>query len=205
MTATVAGQTAARTPTFGPSDDIPGRFTGAARAADGSTFDVKLVIDSQNRIFFIAADGSNVLGGFGAVTLTSGAAALKAPVTDKHGDDDPPGGDRGDDHGQDADDLEDFNEDLHDDHPNATFALTLLSGESVTGNLTYGHGAQLGDFTLAGTTYFFRAPQGSSENHFDPWFCPDRSGSTHQWLHHHRRSETCSRPRARSFARGLGS
>lgn len=69
---------------------------------------MKLVIDSQNRIFFIAADGSNVLGGFGTVTLTSGAAALKAPVTDKNGDDDPPGAD----HGQDADDLEDFNEDL---------------------------------------------------------------------------------------------
>lgn len=167
VTATVAGQTvrAARTPTFGPSDDIPGRFTGTARAADGSTFDVKLVIDSQNRIFFIAADGSNVLGGFGVVTLTSSAAALKAPVTDKHGDDDPPGDDRGDDHGQDADNLEDFNEDLNDDHPNATFALTLLSGESLTGTLTYGHGAQLGDFTLAGTTYFFRAPQESSENH----------------------------------------
>lgn len=167
VTATVAGQavTAARTPTFGPSDDIPGRFTGTARAADGSSFDVKLVIDSQNRIFFIAADGSNVLGGFGAVTLTAGAAALKAPATDKQGDDDPPGDDRGDDHGQDADDLEDFNEDLNDDHPNASFSLTLLSGESLTGTLTYGHGAQLGDFTLAGTTYFFRAPQESSENH----------------------------------------
>ena len=163
VTATLAGQTvtAVRAPTFGPSDDIPGRFTGTARAADGSTFDVKLVIDSQNRVFFIAADGSNVLGGFGSVTLTSGAAALKAPVLDQHGDDDPPG----DDHGQDADDLEDFNEDLNDDHPNATFALTLLSGESVTGTLTYGHGAQLGDFTLAGTTYFFRAPQESSQNH----------------------------------------
>ena len=31
--------------------------------------------------------------------------------------------------------------------------------------LTFGHGAQLGDFTLAGMTYFFRAPQESSENH----------------------------------------
>lgn len=62
----------------------------------------------------------------------------------------------GDDHGQDADDLQDFNEDLNDDHPNATFSLSLLSGETVTGNLTFGHGAQLGDFTLNGITYFFR-------------------------------------------------
>ncbi len=85
VTATVAGQTvtAVRTPIFGPSDDIPGRFTGTAKAADGSTLDVKLVIDSQNRIFFTAADGSNVWGGFGTVTLTSGAAALKAPVRTK--------------------------------------------------------------------------------------------------------------------------
>src|SRR4029078_582404 len=80
---------------------------------------------------------------------------------DKNGDDDPPG----DDHGQDADDFSDFNEDLNDDHPNATFSLTFLSGEAVTGNLTFGHGAMLGDFTLSGVTYFFRAPQESSENH----------------------------------------
>ncbi len=64
-----------------------------------------------------------------------------------------------------AGDLEDPNEDLNDDHPDATFSITLLSGEAVTGTLTYGHGAQLGDFTLAGTTDFFRAPQESSENH----------------------------------------
>ncbi len=167
ITATVAGQTvtASRAPTFGPSDDIPGRFTGTASAADGSSFDVKIVIDSQNRIFFTAAEGSTVLGGFGSVTLATKAFAVTAPATDKNGADDPPGHDIGDDHGQDADDLEDFNEDLNDDHPNATFSLTLLSGEAVTGTLTYGHGAQLGDFTLGGTTYFFRAPQESSENH----------------------------------------
>ena len=40
-----------------------------------------------------------------------------------------------------------------------------MSGESVTGNLTFGHGAFLGDFTFGGVTYFFRAPQESSENH----------------------------------------
>lgn len=160
VSATVAGQsvTAVRTPTFGPSDDIPGRFTGMARSVAGDTLDTKIVIDSQNQIFFIVEDGSTVRGGFGSVTITPPAAKMSI---NKHGDDDPPG----DDHGQDADDLEDFNEDLNDDHPNATFALTLLSGEAVTGNLTFGHGAQLGDFTLSGVTYFFRAPQESSENH----------------------------------------
>ena len=160
VTATVAGQTvtASRTSSFGPSDDIPGRFTGTAQSAAGATLEVKLVVDAQNRIFFIIVDGTTVQGGFGTVTVTPPATTTQ---TNKGGDDDPPG----DDHGQDADDLEDFNEDLNDDHPNATFALTLLSGEAVTGNLTFGHGAQLGDFTLSAVTYFFRAPQESSENH----------------------------------------
>ena len=164
VTATIGTQTVTglRAPTFGPSDDIPGRFTGTAMSTTGAALEVKLVVDSQNRIFFIAADGTSVLGGFGTVTLASGTSPAKANIAmDKHGDDDPPG----DDHGQDADNLEDFNEDLNDDHPNATFALTLLTGESVSGNLTFGHGAQLGDFTLNGVTYFFRAPQESSENH----------------------------------------
>jgi hypothetical protein len=158
VTATVAGQTvtATRVGAFGPSDDIPGRFTGTATSADGSSFEVKIVVDSQNRIFFIAEAGSTVLGGFGSVIVTQPLINIK-----RNGDDDPPG----DDHGQDADDLADLNEDLNDDHPNSTFSLTLLTGEAVTGTLTFGHGAQLGDFTLGGVTYFFRAPQESSENH----------------------------------------
>ncbi len=161
VSALVAGQTvtATRVPTFGPSDDIPGRFTGTAQATTGETLDIKLIVDSQERLFFIAVDGNNVAGGFGSVNLAP--VSTQALTTDKQGDDDPPG----DDHGQDNDDLADFNEDLNDDHPNATFSLSLLSGETVTGNLTFGHGAQLGDFTLNGITYFFRAPQESSENH----------------------------------------
>lgn len=123
VTATMGGQTvtAVRSSSFGPSDDIPGRFTGVATAVDGSNLDVKIVIDAQRNIFFIAADGSNVRGGFGTLNLATKAKAVTAPVTDKRGDDDPPGHDAGDDHGQDADDLEDFNEDLNDDHPNASF------------------------------------------------------------------------------------
>jgi hypothetical protein len=160
VAATVAGQTvtAPRISSFGPSDDIPGRFTGTARSVAGDTLDVKMVIDAQNQIFLIVEDGSTVRGGFGSVTVAPVVAAIR---TNKGGDDDPPG----DDHGQDADDLEDFNEDLNDVHPNATFSLTLLSGEAVTGSLTFGHGAQLGTFTLAGVTYNFRAPQESSANH----------------------------------------
>ncbi len=91
VTATIGSQTvtATRASSFGPSDDIPGRFTGTARATTGEALDIKLVVDSQNRIFFIAVDGSNVLGGFGTVTPTRTSAAM---TTDEHGDDDPPGG-----------------------------------------------------------------------------------------------------------------
>jgi hypothetical protein len=160
VTATIGSQTVTgiRSRSFGPSDDIPGRFTGTAQSATGASLEIKIVVDSQNQIFLIAEDGSNVLGGFGVVAVTP---VIKAISIDKHGDDDPPG----DDHGQDNDDLADFQEDLNDDHPNATFSLTFLNGETVTGNLTFGHGAFLGDFTFGGVTYFFRAPQESSENH----------------------------------------
>ena len=167
VTAMIGGQTvtATRSSSFGSSDDIPGRFSGVATAVDGSNLDVKIVIDAQSNIFFIATDGSNIRGGFGTVERATTAKALTVPVTDKHGDDDPPGHDLGDDHGQDDDDLADFNEDFGDDHPNVSFALTLLSGETVTGSLTYGHGVQIGEFVLDGITYFFRASQESSMNH----------------------------------------
>ena len=92
------------------------------------------------------------------------------PPGDDHGgggggSDDPPGHDFGDDHGQDDDFVASFDEDLNDDHPAATFSLSLLSGEAVTGSLTFGHGTQLGEFTLNGETFFFNAPQESPANH----------------------------------------
>src|SRR5689334_18524253 len=64
VTATIGSQTVTglRVPTFGPSDNIPGRFTGTAMSATGAALEIKLVVDSQNRIFFIAVDGSSVLG-----------------------------------------------------------------------------------------------------------------------------------------------
>ena len=57
-----------RSSSFGPSDDIPGRFTGVATAVDGSNLDVKMVIDAQSNIFFIA-------GGFGTLNLATKAKA----------------------------------------------------------------------------------------------------------------------------------
>ena len=201
VTATVAGQTvtATRVKTFGPSDDIPGRFAGTATSAGGSSFDVKIVVDSQNRIFFIAVNGSTVLGGFGTVTLTPPAMAK---TIKPNGDDDPPG----DDHGQDADDLADLNEDLNDDHPNSTFSLTLLTGEAVTGTLTFGQVHNLGtsSWTASPIPSVRRKSLGeSSREHLHPRLRHHGSGAVDRWLHYQWRAEACSYPRTGAFFSGF--
>jgi hypothetical protein len=146
--------TAARVGIFGSSDDLGGRFTATAHSP-GGTLDVKFIIDSQGRIFFIGKQGTAVIGGFGSVTI------LHA----EHGDDDPPGHDAGDDHGQDADEFEDHHEDQNDHEVRANFTLTLVTGQTVTGHIFFEHDLLVGDFTLNGVTFTFRAPQESSANH----------------------------------------
>lgn len=44
-------------------------------------------------------------------------------------------------------------------------AVFFLQGNHAISIYLFNVASQLGDFTLAGTTYFFRAPQESSENH----------------------------------------
>ena len=95
-----------------------------------------------------------------ATPSTNGVAVLN----DKGGDD---GG--GDDHGgghefEDGDEREDHNLDDNSHSFSATFTVTFVTGETVTGHLTVSHGLLLGDFTLNGVVFHFRAPQESSEN-----------------------------------------
>jgi hypothetical protein len=146
--------TASRVGIFGSSDDLGGRFTATAHSA-GGTLDVKFLIDSQGRIFFIGKQGAAVIGGFGTVSI------LHA----QHGTDDPPGHDAGDDHGQDPDEAEDHHEDQSEHEVSANFTLTLVTGQSVTGHIFFHHDVLVGDFTLNGVTFTFRAPQESSANH----------------------------------------
>jgi hypothetical protein len=146
--------TAARVGIFGSSDDLGGRFTATAHSA-GGTLDVKFLIDSQGRIFFIGKQGAAVIGGFGTVSLLHAQG----------GGDDPPGHDAGDDHGQDPDEFEDHHEDQNDHEVRANFTLTLLTGQTVTGHIFFQHDVLVGDFTLNGVTFTFRAPQESSANH----------------------------------------
>jgi hypothetical protein len=87
-----------------------------------------------------------------------------ATASNDHGSDD--GG--GDDHGghdfEDQDEREDHNLDDNSHSFSATFTVTFVTGETVTGHLTVSHGLLLGDFTLNGVVFHFRAPQESSEN-----------------------------------------
>ena len=192
VVATVVGQnvTANRVGTFGESERLGGRFSATAMSNSGTSFDVKFVVDAQKNIFMIAKQGATVLGGFGTITVTASpspspsaspsATASPSPsstpsptatpstngsavLNDKGGDD---GG--GDDHGghdfEDGDEREDHNLDDNSHSFSATFTVTFVTGQTVTGHLTVSHGLLLGDFTLNGVVFHFRAPQESSEN-----------------------------------------
>ncbi len=193
ISATFLGQniTAQRTKVFGKGEHFSGRFTTTARSDSGASLDLKIVIDAQGNIFLVTKQGSTVLGGFGTITPTASPSpspsatpsatprpsATPTPTASptptatpspspRHGDDDDEGDDRGGGrHGsEDRDDAEDRFEDASQPTFNATFSVTLVTGQLVTGNLTFSHGLLMGDLTLNGVIYRFRAPQQSSAN-----------------------------------------
>jgi hypothetical protein len=170
--ATLLGQnvTANRVGAFGEGEHFGGRFSATATSNTGTSFDVKFVVDAQKNIFMIAKQGATVLGGFGTITVTTPtptptaspsatASANSADVIRDHGGDDGGGHEF-----EDEDEREDHNLDDNAHSFSATFALTFVTGESVTGHVTISHGLLLGDFTLNGVVFHFRAPQESSEN-----------------------------------------
>jgi hypothetical protein len=179
VTATLLGQnvTANRVGTFGESEHLGGRFSATATSDSGTSYDVKFVIDAQKNIFMIAKQGATVLGGFGTITVTPSpsptpsatptatptatpSATMGPAVINDHGSDDGGGHEF-----EDEDEREDHNLDDNSHSFSATFTLTFVTGETVTGHLTVSHGLLLGDFTLNGVVFHFRAPQESTENH----------------------------------------
>jgi len=176
VTATVLGQTvtANRVGIFGESENLGGRFSATAKSSSGTSFDVKFVVDAQKNIFMIAKQGSTVLGGFGTITVTPSpspsasaspspsatASPTATPSPTPHVDD----GDHGGHEFEDQDEQEDHHLDDNSRSFSATFTVTFVTGEVVTGHLTVSHGLLLGDFTLNGVVFHFRAPQESSEN-----------------------------------------
>jgi hypothetical protein len=171
VTATLLGQTitANRVGAFGEGEHFGGRFSATATSSTGTSFDVKFVVDAQKNIFMIAKQGATVLGGFGTITVTTPTPtptpSPSASSPDDHGSDD--GCDNsgsGSCEDEDQDEREDHHLDPDDRSFSATFTLTFVTGETVTGHLTIDHGLLLGDFTLNGVVFRFRAPQESSEN-----------------------------------------
>jgi len=171
VSATLLGQTitANRVGTFGEGEHFGGRFSTTATSDAGASFDVKFVVDAQKNIFMIAKQGATVLGGFGTITVTPAATPTPSPSAnraDDHGSDD---GDDCSNSGsgntcEDEDEREDHHLDPEDHSFSATFTVTFVTGETVTGHLTISHGLLVGDFTLNGVVFRFRAPQESSEN-----------------------------------------
>ncbi len=172
VTATLLGHTltANRVGAFGDGEHFGGRFSTTAISSGGASFDVKFVVDAQKNIFIIAKQGVTVLGGFGTIAVTTPTAtptpSPSANSADDHGDD---GDDDCDNSGpgsscEDEDEREDHHLDPEDHSFSATFTLTFVTGETVTGQLTISHGLLIGDFTLNGVVFRFRAPQESSEN-----------------------------------------
>lgn len=76
-----------------------------------------------------------------------------------------PGPGRDGDGDEDDDEREDHREDEHAETFSGIFSVVLVTGETVTGHITFSHGLLVGDFTLNGIVFRFRAPQESSENH----------------------------------------
>ena len=149
-------------------------FTATARSTtSNATFHLKIILDSQRNIFFVAQQGSTVLGGFGTIALASPApTASPSPTGTPHGGHGGHGGDDGDaenhHHGHDFEGEDEREDHYLDDNSNAfsaTFNVALVTGEAVTGHLHVSHGLLLGDFTLNGVTYGFRASHESSQHH----------------------------------------
>ena len=173
--------TANLVPAFGPTESIAGRYSAPAQSSAGN-IETKILIDSQGNIFLTGKHGTNTIGGFGTITITSNAsptptasptatptatpsATPTATATATASPTATPTATPTASPGQDVDDDQDDNEDANSPSITATFTVTLVSGEAITGNLIFSHGVIFGSFTWNGTVYTFRGGQESSFNH----------------------------------------
>lgn len=178
ITATFLGQTitANRVSNFGPTEEIAGRYSAPAQSSAGN-IETKILIDAQNNIFLTGKHGTTTIGGFGTISIVTSATPTPTATATPSGTPSAtptatptatatatptatPGGDDEDD-----DDQEDHNEDANAQTIHTTFTLTLVTGEAITGNLTFNHGVIFGTFTWNGVVYEIRATQESAANH----------------------------------------
>lgn len=90
--------------------------------------------------------------------------AINSATHDGDDDDDCDSSGPGNQCNEDNDEREDHNLDDNDRGFCASFTLTLVTGQTVTGNLTRSHGLLVGEFTFNGVVFRFRAPQESADN-----------------------------------------
>lgn len=149
VTFTISGATFTlnRVAIFGSSEDIAGRYTGSATSNNG-TLDVRVIVDSQGNIFFIGRNGATFFSGFGPITVQR----ISGTTGDDHDGDD-------DDEDQDRNEDREFSSQF-----TGTFTFTGLNGETISGNLTFGHGTLTGTVTINGVTYSLNVDRESSFN-----------------------------------------
>jgi len=183
ITATFSNQTitANLVPVFGPTESLAGRYSAPAQSSAGN-IETKILIDSQGNIFLTGKHGTNTIGGFGTITITSNATPTPTPTASPPAPPPPPPTPPAPppapatatptatptataSPGEDEDNDQDGDEDANASTINATFTVTLVTGETITGNLTFRHGVIFGSFTWNGTVYTFRGGQESSFNH----------------------------------------
>jgi hypothetical protein len=179
--------TANRVDAFGPTAEIAGRYTAPAHSAAGN-INTKILIDSQGNIFLTGKHGQTTIGGFGTITIVPDATPTPTPTATPGASPTPsptptatpaasptptptptatptaspsptPGND------EDEDDQEDHNTDPNARTVHATFTVTLVTGEVITGDLRFNHGVIFGTFTWNGVVYTIRAAEESVANH----------------------------------------
>ena len=188
ITATFLSQTitANLVSAFGPTEILAGRYSAPAQSSAGN-IETKILIDSQGHIFLTGKHGTNTIGGFGTITITSNATPTPTPTATPSATPSatptasptpsatatptatpsatPTATPSNNDGDEDEDNDQDGNEDSNSPSINATFTVTLVTGEIITGNLEFRHGVIFGSFTWNGVVYTFRGGQESSFNH----------------------------------------
>lgn len=176
ITATYLGQTitANRVSAFGPTEEIAGRYSAPAHSSAGN-IETKILIDSQGNIFLTGKHGQTTIGGFGTITIVPDTTPTPTPTATPSATPEAtptptstptatPTATPGEGE-EDEDDQVDHNEDPNARMIHATFTLTLVTGEIITGDLTFNHGVIFGTFTWNGVVYQIRATQESAANH----------------------------------------
>jgi hypothetical protein len=174
ITATYLDQTitANRISAFGPTESIAGRYSAPAHSSAGN-IETKMLIDSQGNIFLVGKHGQTTIGGFGTIAIVPDATptptptptpsatptAAPTPTPTPTPTATPADGE------EDEDDEVDKNKDPNGRTIHATFTLTLVTGEIITGDLRFKHGVVFGTFIWNGVVYEIRATQESASNH----------------------------------------